>query len=352
MASVSPSNVPQTPFLWTRGVAARETLLYLDRHGMDAQPLLAKVELSRAQLIEAPGGISVASQHRFLELAAVEAGDSLLGLHVASEMDMRNIGILFYLLASSVTVAEALARLARYAATTNEQIRLEIAKQNDESLLTFRRVPALDEPHGQHSELVALGFNRVLRMLTNRDFAPSRMTFAHAHNRDLREIHRMLRCPVEFVQATDTWVLPQRIMELRIISEDSELLQILEAHADYLLSKRSAASGIRSLVEDRLLAVLPSGKVQAAEVAKQLGMSERSFRRYLAEEGTNYAEVLDRLRRRLALRYLEDERVSLQQIAWLLGYSEIGAFNHAFKRWTGTSPGRARNQPTSIAPVV
>src|SRR6267378_2717978 len=54
-------------------------------------------------------------------------------------------------------------------------------------------------------------------------------------------------------------------------------------------------------------------------------------------------EVLDRLRNRLALRYLEDERVSLQQTAWLLGYSEIGAFNHAFKRWTGTSPGRARN---------
>ena len=45
---------------------------------------------------------------------------------------------------------------------------------------------------------------------------------------------------------------------------------------------------------------------------------------------------------RLARRYLEDERISLQQIAWLLGYSEIGAFNHAFKRWTGISPGRAR----------
>jgi AraC-like DNA-binding protein len=131
-------------------------------------------------------------------------------------------------------------------------------------------------------------------------------------------------------------------MELRIVSEDSHLVQILEAHADTLLAARRRAAGLRGLVEDRLRGVLPSGKVQSAEIAKQIGMSERSFRRYLAEEGTSYGEVLDRLRRRLAHRYLEDEHVSLQQIAWLLGYSEIGAFNHAFKRWTGTSPGRAR----------
>jgi AraC-like DNA-binding protein len=71
-------------------------------------------------------------------------------------------------------------------------------------------------------------------------------------------------------------------------------------------------------------------------------MSERSFRRRLAEEGTSFGEVLDRLRNRLALRYLEDKSITLKQIAWRLGYSEPGAFNHAFKRWTGTSPNRTR----------
>jgi AraC-like DNA-binding protein len=138
-------------------------------------------------------------------------------------------------------------------------------------------------------------------------------------------------------------------MELPIVSEDSRLLRILEAHADALLSERRTAAGLRELVEDRLLAALPSGKVQAAEVAEQLGMSERSFRRRLASEGISFGEVLDRLRNRLALRYLADEHVSLKQIAWLLGYSEPGAFNHAFKRWTGTSPRQLRNQPASLA---
>ena len=74
-------------------------------------------------------------------------------------------------------------------------------------------------------------------------------------------------------------------------------------------------------------------------------MSRRSFTRYLAGEGTTFAQILDHLRNRLARRYLEDERISLQQAAWLLGYSEPGAFTHAYKRWTGTTPRRARRPP-------
>src|SRR5215472_13795214 len=134
-------------------------------------------------------------------------------------------------------------------------------------------------------------------------------------------------------------------MELPITSGDSHLLQILEAHADDLLSERHITTGLRGLVENQLLSMLPSGRVQIAAVAQQLGMAARSFTRHLAQEGTTFGDILDSLRHSLALRYLKDRRISLQQIAWLLGYSEVGAFNHAFKRWTGTSPGRARQLP-------
>jgi AraC-like DNA-binding protein len=349
MRSVPHSEVPHSPFLWTRGIAARETLRYLDRNGVDAEPLLLKAELSRSQLSQDSGGISVALQHRFLEFAAIEANDSLLGLHVAAEMDLRDAGILFYLTAASATIAEALEHLARYAGTANEAVHLEISPHNGETVLTVRPIDGHDELRRQFSEFIALAVIRALNRATNRDFAPSRMTFAHPRNLALREIHRILRCPVEFAQTTDSWVLPQSVMGLPITSRDSHLLHILEAHADDLLSERRTATGLRGVVENRLLAMLLSGKVQTAVVAQQLGMSERSFKRHLAQEGTTFGEVLDRLRYRLALRYLEDERISIQQIAWLLGYSEIGAFNHAFKRWTGTSPGRARNLPVLSA---
>src|SRR6516165_11431319 len=111
----------KSPSLWTRGVAARETLSYLDRRGIDAEPALFEAGLSRRQLSRENIGLSVASQYRFLELAAAETDDPLLGLHVAAEMDLRDIGLLFYLQASSATVSDALKRLSRYLATASEE---------------------------------------------------------------------------------------------------------------------------------------------------------------------------------------------------------------------------------------
>jgi len=101
--------------------------------------------------------------------------------------------------------------------------------------------------------------------------------------------------------------------------------------------------GLQGVVDNQLVSALAGGKAQAAEIADQLGMSVRSLRRQLAEEDTSFGDILDRVRQRLAHRYLEDEDISLQQVAWLLGYSEVAAFNHAFKRWTGTSPSHARH---------
>jgi AraC-like DNA-binding protein len=345
MSGVSEGVVPQVPFLWTRGIAACETLHYLDRDGIDTEPLLRKAQLSRSQLTDDPAGISFGAQNRFLELAALETNNCLLGLHVAAEMDLRDAGILFYLAASSATVADALERLERYAGAASEAVCLDISRQKDETVLTARPVVPVDQPCRQFSEFIALAVLRILHRLTNRDFAPRRVTFAHSRSSELRAVHRILRCPAEFSQTADSWVFPQSVMELPISSGDSRLVQILEAHAEDLLSERRAAVGLRGLVESQLHGMLASGKVTITAVAQQLGMSPRSFTRHLAEEGTSFGEILDRVRHRLALRYLEDRHISLQQIAWLLGYSEIGAFNHAFKRWTGTSPGRARKLP-------
>jgi AraC-like DNA-binding protein len=331
--------------LWTRGVAARETLSYLDRRGIDAEPALFGAGLSRRQLLQDDIGLSVTSQYRFLERAAAEANDQLLGLHVAAEMDLRSIGILFYLTGSAPTVSEALQNLARYSKTTNEALVIEISRHKDEVTLAIRHVQEFDEFHRQFFELVALWFVRTLHRQTNRHFAPLRVTFTHPRNSDLREVHRLLQCPVDFAHAVDTWVLPQGVMDLPILSEDGQLLQILTAHADDLLDQKRSISGLESMVANQLVNLLPSGESRAAAVAQRLNMSLRSFTRHLAEEGTSFGEILDRLRQRLAARYLADNRMSIQQIAWLLGYSEPGAFNHAYKRWTGTSPKRVRNPP-------
>ena len=74
------------------------------------------------------------------------------------------------------------------------------------------------------------------------------------------------------------------------------------------------------------------------DVARELGMSSRTLRRRLAEQGVIYTELVEDVRHKLALRYLSDASINLKQVVYLLGYSDLPAFNHAFRRWTGTSP--------------
>ena len=266
---------PKSRLLWTQGVVARETLRYLDRRGIDAEPALRGAGFSRRQLSRHDVRVPVASQYRFLELAAAEADDQLLGLHVGAEMDLRSIGILFYLTGSSRTVAKALDHLAYYSKITNEALVIEISQDKDEATLAVRHVQEFDEPHRQFFELVALWFIRTLYRQTNRHFNPLRVTFTHIRKSDLREVHHLLQCPVDFAQAVDACVLPQRVMDLPIVSEDSHLLQILTAHADDLLAERASSSGLQSMVVNQLVDQLPSGESRAAAVAQRLNMSPR-----------------------------------------------------------------------------
>jgi AraC-like DNA-binding protein len=114
--------------------------------------------------------------------------------------------------------------------------------------------------------------------------------------------------------------------------------------------RKTAAGTLRAAVESEVERLLPHGRAQAQTVAKALAVSVRTLSRRLAAEGTTYAEVVDQLRRSLALQYLKDPGMSLSQIGWLLGYEGSTSFNHAFRRWTGRSPSIARNEKRLPAP--
>jgi AraC-like DNA-binding protein len=95
-------------------------------------------------------------------------------------------------------------------------------------------------------------------------------------------------------------------------------------------------------VENAIALLLPHGKAQLGEVAAQLGMSRRTLARRLATHGLTFAGVLAQLRVDLAKRELRDASLTISQVAWLLGYREVSAFTHAFKRWTGKTPREVR----------
>ena len=99
---------------------------------------------------------------------------------------------------------------------------------------------------------------------------------------------------------------------------------------------------LRTRVENAITPLLPHGKARVGDVARALGMSQRSLSRHLSSDGQTFAGILDDLRLDLARHYLRDASLSVSEIAWLLGFQEVGAFTHAFKRWTGDTPSAMR----------
>jgi AraC-like DNA-binding protein len=137
-----------------------------------------------------------------------------------------------------------------------------------------------------------------------------------------------------------------------LITEDVRLLDVLRPICDEAAKQRETAPGsLRALVENEAQRLLPHGGAQRHVVARKLAMSTRTLARRLASQGTSFEEVVDELRRTLALQYMKTPGISLSQVAWLLGYEGATSFNHAFKRWTGRPPSAARVERLLPAPA-
>jgi AraC-like DNA-binding protein len=167
--------------------------------------------------------------------------------------------------------------------------------------------------------------------------------FTHRGNDDHSELSTFFGCEVQFGAAADQSIFDAAFKDLPIASADPHLNELLIAFGEEVLARRAAnRSSFRSQVENAMVPLLPHGMVRAGEIAKDLGVSQRTLARRLAVEGLTFSEVLEGLRSDLARQYLADEGLTISQVAWLLGYQEISAFTHAFKRWTGMTPREAR----------
>ena len=154
---------------------------------------------------------------------------------------------------------------------------------------------------------------------------------------------RFVGTKVEFGAHTDEFALNIDARELPLIHADPHLNDLLLKYCEAALSGRKGdVSQLRTRVENTISSLLPHGGVLVEDVARSLGMSDRTLARKLSEEGLNFTEILQQLRRDLAVRYLDDRKLHVSKIAWLLGFHEVSAFTHAFKRWTGKTPREMR----------
>ena len=192
-------------------------------------------------------------------------------------------------------------------------------------------------------EFCMFGLLRICRMLTGQNLVPQYFSIAHHRSGANSEMARFVGTKVEFGAHTDEFALNVDARELPLIHADTYLNDLLLKYCETALAdRRGDVNQLCTRVENAISSLLPHGRVLVEDVARSMGMSKRTLARRLSDEGLNFTEILQQLRRDLAVRYLDDRKLHVSKIAWLLGFNEVSAFTHAFKRWTGKTPRRMR----------
>lgn len=310
--------------------------------GIRLAPLLSKVGLTVEQADNRSARFGVQSQIRFLELAAAALQDDLLGFHLARNFELREIGVLYYVLASSETMIDALRKAERYSKIVNEGISLRLRHGRETAIaISYVDVERRSDRHQMEFWLTALV--RLCRQITDRRVSPNRIRVMHNRAKMPAEIRSFLGCEIEFGSSVDEVVFPKTVNLMPIVGADSYLNRLLISYCDEALSHRVATRAtLRSNLENAIVPLLPHGMARASEIARRLGMSHRTLARRLSSEQLTFSGILDELKADLAVGYLKEGDLPISQIGWLLGYQDVSAFTHAFKRWTGSTPRQAR----------
>lgn len=335
--AAEPGRLPTSSGTMTRLACER-----LRANGVAIEPLLRQANLTLLQIEDNGTRIKVRDQIRFLNLAATALDDDLLGFRLALTPDLRQIGLLYYVLASSETILDAFRRAARYTAIVNDGI-VQTSIEGPHFGMSLRYAGVSRHLDTHQAEFWMTVLVRVSRQLSGLRVFPSRVRFAHHRQTRPAELAELFGDSLEFGAPVDEAVFASTVAQLPVTTADPYLNKILLTYCDEALAaRRGAGASFRSSVENAVAPLLPHGKARADEVARRLGTSGRTFARRLSSEGLTFSELLDNLRHDLARRYLAEGELSVSQIAWLLGYQEVGAFSRAFKRWSGETPRETR----------
>jgi AraC-like DNA-binding protein len=312
--------------------------------GVSARDLYEATKLDPTGLDDPDRRIPFAQLVSLYEQAARLTNDDAFGLHIGEKVDPKAFDVLGYSVINSSTLGEALDRAVRYNSLWTNGSYLSIDKGSPLTRIVYTYVDDSITERRQDAEMTFAALASLSRNVTNSDLSPTRVIFQHDRPRDTREHQRIFNCQVEFNATSNQYFVESAALALPIVKADPGLCAVLDRHAEALIAKYprndTLVEQVRTMIKDEL----SGGNASLDRIADNLSMSGRTLQRKLREHGTSHQELLDQMRRDLAMRYLQEREMAICEVAYLLGFSESSALHRAFKRWTGQTPNEFRHK--------
>jgi AraC-like DNA-binding protein len=306
-------------------------------YSVDPAPIFAKAGLDISRLSK-PGARYPSRHMQALWRAAVEASrDPCFGLYAG-----RSIRPSFHALGFSWIACQSLLgslqRLCRYHDVISTiPIILNISEADDCYEMTIEYPDPKFTPEIAAIDAFVAAIIQLCRTATNSDFAPVSIEFKRTDRCPIETYIKILGCPVTMGAEHITLRFERKLLEKPLPGANIELAQLNDSVVEKYLASRDANT-VPGEVRKFLIAELPSGNPSQQQIAARMHRSLSTLQRQLYLEGTSYRKIRDDTRRQLAIEYVREAKLSLSQIAYLLGYSDQSNFSRAFRRWTGTPP--------------
>lgn len=277
-----------------------------------------------------------------LWIAAVrETGDPDFGLKVACHIRPSTFHVVGYAMSCSATLKRAAERFAHSARLISDSARVSFSEEQGNYRLSMDLSTGGRKPIYHTLVTMLAGFFMLCEWIAGEQITPVEITFRHRKPTDDSAYREVFRCPVRYSQPTNSILFPVEVLERPVPSANEELAAMLDEMAARFLVAR-LSSRFSAKVRDALISQLPNGEPSRSKTAAMMALTERTLLRRLKDENTTFKEVLDHLRETMAYDYLRRGDLSIDDIAYLLGFSSGSTFSRAFMRWTGQRPGSWR----------
>ncbi|HJU53702.1 MAG TPA: AraC family transcriptional regulator [Pyrinomonadaceae bacterium] len=333
-------------------IAAGYPRAFLDfavARGADRRTLLARSRLRPDDIQEQDNRVPLSNYVALMEAGVELCNEPALALLFGESSRLQDISIVGLIGEAAETTEEARRQINRYARLMLDEDAAKVSDHvelvRDGGLVWLKYTSHL---YTNNRLLTESAFARNIcgareHFGATRDFAkwpyPKAIHFTHQEPSYRAEYDRVFGVPLVFGSHMNALLMDEEFLSIRMPRTNRYVFGVLSAHAEALLKSLESSKTTRGRVESLLMPILHTGEASMDVIANKLGFSRQTLFRRLKAEGVTFEKVLDELRHQLALHYLSGKKVSVNETAYLVGFSDPAAFSRAFKRWTGSSPG-------------
>jgi AraC-like DNA-binding protein len=325
----------------------RQLCRYFTFRGLSADEILKEAGIDPSILKLTDAAVEIDLYVKAQDIAAKLLGDEHFGLHMGEYSDMQGWAVLGYIMMNCITLKEALVKAERYVRIVGNTINWKINFDKNSTRISMS-VPNDSMEKRRHcieSTIASLLLNTSAMIAT--EIFPLRIDMATPCVGSEDVYRKAFRCSTRFNQKETFIILPNHLLEKQILHSNPDHLRYFERYAQNLLEERNRDDSFPEKVSEAIAVNLQDGNLSAAETAQRLSVSVRTLQYKLAENGFTFRGLSVIVRERLAKRYLRDA-YPVDEISYLLGFSEPSVFRRNFKRWTGMTPGEFKKEMTVI----